>query len=181
MLASKKRPKSAKSDQKRSLFALATMGVVRACHKRSTTPWTSPNDVLLLLGQAEFQLGHFSRAESLVREFLKLEPTSVSAQRTLGCVLQVEGRLVEAAGWLFQSFTSAKKVEWALYQMSLQASAAGRHSEAVHLMSQAMALCPGDEKLYSAMSSFAKSHKEADSVVSALKMLGLQEAATQPH
>lgn len=80
-------------------FDLALRAYLRAAGEQGMTP-----DVLSALGSVNLKLGRLGQAETLLRQAVKADPTSVPAQNNLGVVLMERGNLGEARRVFQQAF-----------------------------------------------------------------------------
>ncbi|MGB3279362.1 MAG: tetratricopeptide repeat protein [Pseudorhodobacter sp.] len=80
-------------------FDLALRAYLRAAGEQGINA-----DVLSALGSANLRLGRLGQAESLLRQAIKADPTSVPAQNNLGVVLMERGKLGEARAVFQQAF-----------------------------------------------------------------------------
>ncbi len=80
-------------------YELALRAYLRAASEQGMTA-----DVLSALGSANLRLGRLGQAETLLRQAVKADPTSVPAQNNLGVVLMERGKLGEARGVFQQAF-----------------------------------------------------------------------------
>lgn len=80
-------------------FDLALRAYLRAAGEQGLTP-----DVLSALGSANLRLGRLGQAETLLRQAVKADPTSVPAQNNLGVVLMERDKLGEARSVFQQAF-----------------------------------------------------------------------------
>nr|WP_156209526.1 tetratricopeptide repeat protein [Pseudorhodobacter wandonensis] len=80
-------------------FELALRAYLRAAGEQGMTP-----DVLSALGSANLRLGRLGQAETLLRQAVKADPTSVPALNNLGVVLMERDKLGEARGVFQKAF-----------------------------------------------------------------------------
>jgi Flp pilus assembly protein TadD len=80
-------------------YDLALRAYLRAASEQGVTP-----DVLSALGSVNLKLGRLGQAETLLRQAVKADPTSVPAQNNLGVVLMERGKLGEARNVFQQAF-----------------------------------------------------------------------------
>jgi len=80
-------------------YELALRAYLRAAGEQGMTA-----DVLSSLGSANLRLGRLGQAETLLRQAVKADATSVPAQNNLGVVLMERGKLGEARGVFQQAF-----------------------------------------------------------------------------
>ena len=80
-------------------YELALRAYLRAASEQGMTA-----DVLSALGSANLRLGRLGQAETLLRQAIKADPSSVPAQNNLGVVLMERGKLGEARAVFQQAF-----------------------------------------------------------------------------
>jgi spermidine synthase len=129
-------------------------------------------ETLLLLGQADYQLGQIDRSEALLRRFVVFDPESVAGQRLLGCLAERRGFTIEAAGRWYRSIHYAKQAQSKLWRMANEELKAGRQTDAVRLLINCLELCPDDQQVYLMLGSLSKQSKEAAEKVTELMRLG---------
>nr|WP_083445105.1 tetratricopeptide repeat protein [Pseudorhodobacter aquimaris] len=80
-------------------FDLALRAYLRAAAEQGMTA-----DVLSAIGSANLRLGRLGQAETLLRQAVKADPTSVPAHNNLGVVLMERGKLGEARAVFQQAY-----------------------------------------------------------------------------
>lgn len=128
-------------------------------------------DVLYMAGVANYQLGRTRQAESLIRDCLELQPQSAYGLRMLGCILFKRGAIAEANSRWFASFVFGKSQAEGLFAQGQARLREGRMDAAIDLFEEGLDLWPGDEKVYSTLTSLAPGNPRAAQLVESVKTL----------
>ncbi len=129
------------------------------------------HDVLHVAAAAYYRLGDQKKAQTLLEEYMTLEPTSVMGARLLGTVLFNQGDTSPAAGWWARSLYSGMIQSGPLFRKASQLAKSGDDTAAAQILTEAVDLYPDAGARYPELMALSKRNQQVGRLLSKINAI----------